>query len=245
MNDKRKTFDADVREVGARALQFVISTRGPDRDGDNINQRGWLLDNFKANPVVLWAHDYKALPVGKATEIGVRGDQLMATVQFVPAEIYPLAETVFQMLKAGFLRATSVGFRPLKWHTRADGIDFDQQELLEFSIVPVPANPEALIVSRGANPEAVRSWLRGTQERQRANSNDDDIVLELEDDPVVLELVDPLDDRAARRDVFDVDRAEVVAEIRNTVPGLLRAELARSLPGVIDRALRQARGRVD
>jgi hypothetical protein len=59
------------------------------------------------------------------------------------------------MAADGYLSATSVGFRPIKWDFSSDperdgggwmpGIDFDQQELVELSIVAVPSNPEALI----------------------------------------------------------------------------------------------------
>jgi hypothetical protein len=48
-----------------------------------------------------------------------------------------------------------VGFRPLEWDFTDDpergaddwfpGIDFQQQELVELSVVTVPANPEALM----------------------------------------------------------------------------------------------------
>jgi HK97 family phage prohead protease len=236
---KRKTFDAVVREVDARVLRFVISTGSRDREGDTINPRGWKLTAFKANPVILWAHDARALPIGRAVSVTVEGDRLVADAEFVPGDIYEHAETVYQMLRAGFLRATSVGFRPVKWHTRADGVDFEEQELLEFSVVPIPANPDALVVSRSANAEAVRSWLR-------SGTSESEIVLELadSDDEIVLELLDPIIDRAARHDTFDVDRAAVVAEIRDTVPSLLRAELARVLPQAIGDAVDHARGRV-
>jgi phage head maturation protease len=64
------------------------------------------------------------------------------------------------MLKTGFLSATSVGFIPLKYNfvddpQRRFGIDFLEQELLEFSIVTVPANAEALIEGRGLEPAPI------------------------------------------------------------------------------------------
>jgi hypothetical protein len=65
----------------------------------------------------------------------------------------------------GFLSATSVGFMPTKYAFVDDperrwGIDFLEQELLEFSCVPVPANPEALIDAKaaGIDTAAVREW---------------------------------------------------------------------------------------
>jgi hypothetical protein len=74
-----------------------------------------------------------------------RAGQLISRMEFVPAEISPFADTVRQLVEGGWLKATSVGFRPLEWkfNEQRGGFDFTKQELLEFSIVPVPANPEA------------------------------------------------------------------------------------------------------
>jgi HK97 family phage prohead protease len=60
------------------------------------------------------------------------------------------AQQIKSAVKEGTLRATSVGFIPIKWSFSRDkdrpgGIDFAEQELLEFSIVSVPANSEALM----------------------------------------------------------------------------------------------------
>jgi hypothetical protein len=72
---------------------------------------------------------------------------------------------VFKAIKGGFLSAVSVGFAPIKYafseeQGRSFGIDFLQQELLEFSVCPVPANPEALIEARsaGIDIEPIREW---------------------------------------------------------------------------------------
>jgi phage head maturation protease len=79
----------------------------------------------------------------------------VATAQFATADLNPMGDTVYKMLKAGFLNATSVGFLPLA-HTMNDnrGYDFTKQELLEFSVVPVPANSEALARSLSLKPSA-------------------------------------------------------------------------------------------
>jgi HK97 family phage prohead protease len=136
----------------SRRLTFAISTGAVDRDRDTLAVDGWDLANYRRNPVVLWAHDYHALPVARAESIKLGAGQLKASATFVPAEVYPFAETVYQMLKGGFLRATSVGFRPSKYSLNEErrGVDFLEQELLEFSIVPVPSNPEALLDAKAA-----------------------------------------------------------------------------------------------
>jgi phage head maturation protease len=67
------------------------------------------------------------------------------------------------MVKAGFLSAVSVGFRPLEfeWATeksRMGGINYRRCELLECSICSVPANAHALIQGKSIG-EARQSRL--------------------------------------------------------------------------------------
>lgn len=143
----RKAIDDEQRTV-----LFRISSGARDRDRDTIKPSGWHLDSYRRNPTVLWAHDYSGLPIGKAVSIETRPDALLSVAQFASRDLYPFADTVYQMIRAGFLSATSVGFRPLAWAYNEEerGVDFSEQELLEFSIVPVPANPECLIEARSA-----------------------------------------------------------------------------------------------
>src|SRR3990172_5162707 len=109
-----------------RTLEFVISTGTPDRDRDVINPDGWKLSQYKKNPIILWAHDYHSLPIAKASKIHVEDGKLLARATFAPAEVHPFADTVFQLLKGGFLNATSVGFQPMKhaWNDTRGGADF-------------------------------------------------------------------------------------------------------------------------
>lgn len=151
----RASFDTEIKAGDGRNLTFVISTASVDRMGDTIAVDGWKLDGFRRNPVVLWAHDAGSLPVAKATKVWIEGGRLMADAEFTPSGMARFNDTVFDMLKGGFLSATSVGFAPLKYAFTDDpqrrfGIDFLEQELLEFSVVPVPANAEALIQGRSA-----------------------------------------------------------------------------------------------
>lgn len=148
---------AEVQEARA-ALRFTISTGAIDREQDKIALDGWDLRNFKRNPVVLWGHDASRLPIGRAADLVIEDGALKATVDFIPFDLPEggaFAESVYRLARGGFIAATSVGFRPLKWSYSTDkdrgaddwfpGIDFNEQELVELSIVTVPANPEALI----------------------------------------------------------------------------------------------------
>jgi HK97 family phage prohead protease len=162
MNKTYKQYPVTVEATGERKMSFTISTAAVDRDGDTIDPKGWDLKNYQKNPVVLWAHDYSQLPVGKAINITSTADGLKADVEFPPLGTYPFADTVHDMVKAGFLNATSVGFAPIE-HAQAKGrergYDFSKQELLEFSIVPVPSNPEAL-AQRGLKPEQAKAYAK-------------------------------------------------------------------------------------
>lgn len=162
----RKEFISDIEMTEDRSVKFTISTSAPDRERDVIEPQGWDLSAFLKNPVVLFAHDYDSLPVAKATTVEQQGDKLIATAEFASKELNPMAEQVFQMLKAGFLKGASVGFRPLTFNYNEErgGIDFEEQELLEFSVVPVPANAQALMAAGldGVDTEVMRGWAEKT-----------------------------------------------------------------------------------
>lgn len=155
-----------------RAIDFILSTGDCDRQGDCVNPDGWDFKNYRKNPVILWGHDYESLPVAKARNVRVEDGALKATAVFTPAGMARFNDTVYDMLKGGFLSAVSVGFMPKKWsfvegQDRPFGIDFEEQELLEFSVVPVPALPQALIEgrSKGLNIEPFADWLRDAAEK--------------------------------------------------------------------------------
>lgn len=155
----------DIREVRMdeenRKATFVISTEARDRHGTVIKLAAWRLDNYNNNGIVAYMHETSKswwsedapdpdyiIAKGRAW---VEDGQLMGEAEFEPAEINPLAEKIYGKVKFGSLKATSVGFKSHKghWGVADDGEDtgtyyFDDVELLEFSIVNIPSNPEAL-----------------------------------------------------------------------------------------------------
>lgn len=173
----RKAYIAEIKAVEdvERGIQFSISSEAVDRDSDTLNVQGWKLGNYRKNPVVLWAHDYRQPPVAKCVKCFTEDGKLKAIDAFASRDVYPFADTVYQMVKGGFLNATSVGFLPLKFERvdpddedgrgRRGGVDFKQQELLEHSVVPVPSNPEALVEARGVLPKA--DWKAYVGELER------------------------------------------------------------------------------
>jgi HK97 family phage prohead protease len=165
---QHKILDFEVKEVGApeeRTLEFIGSTDAVDRYGDVVDVQGWDLKNFKKNPVILFAHNYSQPPVGKAIDVQ-KGDKGLTFRVHYPTDEeinaagwpanHPTPETVYRLYKSGLMKAVSVGFQGLKSEPIRGEVDesgfqprtgthYLKQELYELSMVPVPANPEAVM----------------------------------------------------------------------------------------------------
>lgn len=145
-------------DVDAREITIAYSTESVDRDGDVIRQKGIDLKAYRKNPVVLFAHASRNLPIARSMKLLKSEDGLrsLSVDRFTEPDVNALGDTVFRMMssKPAFLNAASIGFRPLKTVEREldeaeqeqywRATDFVKVEKLEHSIVPVPANSEAL-----------------------------------------------------------------------------------------------------
>ncbi len=171
-------FDAVVKSLKEGEFEVVASNAKVDRFGDTINPDGWVLTNYRKNPVILWAHSTGGFagpaipPVARATKIRIEDEQLKVKGVFAPT---PFAQELRTLVEGGFLKAVSVGFIPLvsdekgmveiegKMYRRAneqelkdfeekgccgEGTKFEKQELLEVSWVNVPALPSALVSAK-------------------------------------------------------------------------------------------------
>lgn len=155
------TIEPDtVKEVGDGAFEAIITTSSVDRQGESIDTTGISVDTYMQNPVVLYGHNYDSLPIGKTTKLTQFKNKMKAQFQLAVNE-YPFAATVAALVQGGYLSATSIGGIVKKWSD--DYKTVLEMEMLEFSIVPVPANQEALISSRslkditGKSVEQIRS----------------------------------------------------------------------------------------
>jgi len=123
----------------------IASTSVEDRQGEIVQVDGWDLKDFKNNPVILWGHDHSQPAIGKATKTWIEGTgksaKLMVKIAF--QETTELARAVKQLVSDGFLNTLSVGFLPID----AEGNTYTKQKLLEVSVVNVPANAQALMLS--------------------------------------------------------------------------------------------------
>ena len=132
-------------------ISWTLSTFDLDRFGERIDPEGWDFARYMQNPVVQWAHRHDIPAIGKIEGMTVDGDGLRGVVVFNDKSFDEFGWGIGQRVQAGVIRAGSVGFRPVEIEipSKEDGKDgttliFRKQELLEFSICNVPANPFAL-----------------------------------------------------------------------------------------------------
>lgn len=146
-------------------LTHVITDKTTDRDGDIIDPKGWDFENWLKNPVVLFGHKSRELPVGKGIDLKQMSTKVKATMEFPSEALYPFGNTVGRLAAAGYMNATSVGFIPRDYEPLDEddpwgGYRFLSQELTEYSIVPVPSNPAALQVSYEGSDDSVKRQIR-------------------------------------------------------------------------------------
>jgi HK97 family phage prohead protease len=130
---------------------WTLSTFDLDRFGERIDPAGWDYKRYMDNLVVEWAHRYDIPAIGKADGLYADEQGLHGVVIFNDKDYDSFGWAIGQRVKAGVIRAGSVGFRILEIElpdkeTAKDGttLIFRKQELLEFSIRNVPANPFSL-----------------------------------------------------------------------------------------------------
>jgi HK97 family phage prohead protease len=135
---------------------WTFSTFDLDRFDERIDPAGWDYKRYTDNPVVEWAHRYDIPAIGRADGLYADDKGLHGSIVFNDKDYDPFGWGIGQRVKAGVIRAGSVGFRVIEIEipnkeTAKDGttLIFRKQELLEFSICNVPANPFAL--SKTAN----------------------------------------------------------------------------------------------
>jgi len=134
-------------------MEFILSDETVDRMGDIIKASGWDFANFQKNPIALFNHD-SDFPIGKWSNIRIERTTLRGSLELAPEGTSDRIDEIRRLINAGILKAVSVGFRALDSEPRVDaddrylGYTFTRQELVETSLVSVPANPNALAVAK-------------------------------------------------------------------------------------------------
>jgi hypothetical protein len=131
-------------DCAIKGPEFLISTDAIDRQGEIVDQDGWDFSNWMKNPVILDSHKYNSIDdvIGRGIGAPKRvGNGWAIEIEFAKTAKGQLAK---QLVEDGMIRTVSVGFRSLKRKPNNGVMRHLQQELLEVSLVAIPANPEAI-----------------------------------------------------------------------------------------------------
>jgi phage head maturation protease len=166
-------------DEGNDVYHALASTDALDRDGDVMLAEGCIIEEFMKNPVMLFIHNYRQVPVAKVLSLDISPGEVAFDFTFAETDV---AKELKYLYDDGFMNAFSVGFYPKtrmrveeetpdKFNVDANGTNVDVDlakykerprqiicswELLEVSPVPVPANPGALLLR--AKDEIVRKF---------------------------------------------------------------------------------------
>ena len=158
-------------EKESNGIAWTLSTYDLDRFGERVDPQGWDFKRYMQNPVVEWSHRYDIPAIGKMDNLTIDDNGLHGVVYFNDKSFYPFAWSIEQRVKTGVIRAGSVGFRVIEIEipdrkTQEEGtfLIFRKQELLEFSICNVPANPFAL-----AKNNEQRTQTFGLENNEKSN----------------------------------------------------------------------------
>lgn len=150
LRDAHPTINA-----GKMSCRVRISRETPDRSRDIVRAKGAVLDNHQKNPVVCVAHNRNVI-------CGLAEDRLGAyTVKAAPdglgwdAETFfsqntDVGEQTFRLVESKVFRGASIGFLPVAGKVTKShfgGADYQQWELIEYSHLPIPDNPDCLVLA--------------------------------------------------------------------------------------------------
>lgn len=144
----RKNVAIEVIERTKAGGRIRISTASLDRDRDRVLPSGARIEHYLKNPIVQWGHNYwdPWATIGRTRSLEVTATDLVAEFELRPAaNEYDPQNIIIMLWEGGWVRTASIGFNPHNALQNAEGgRDFTEWELLEWSLVPIPANQEAL-----------------------------------------------------------------------------------------------------
>lgn len=203
-------------------ISFVISTEDRDRQGEIVKQDGWNTENYEKNPVVLFGHNSWNFPIGKAIELiyDEVKKRTIAAIQFAFDE-YDEAATAFKLAAGGYLNTTSVGFI----NTESEGDELTKNELLEISLVPIPANPNAIALAyeTGDINQKDAEWLVKNFEssleslKKTMNNKKEGNIMNAEQEKMLTDTVEKLTELSASVETL-AQNVQTVVEKLTTAP---------------------------
>jgi hypothetical protein len=166
----RREIHPQVRVLDEKTglIEYIASNETIDSYNEVIMASGWRFDDFEKNAPFVDSHNYNSIEnlLGRVEDFRVSGKNLVETVKWaidVPQNL--LAQKGFAMTAAGYLKAVSVGFMPVravtKWSENKtdwqealasvgmheeDGVNciYLEQQQKELSACVIGANPDAV-----------------------------------------------------------------------------------------------------
>ena len=139
-----------------QVFTFVITNGMLDRQNEIVDPNGWDFSAFERNPVILDSHASGSITdiLGKGLPPLRRvGNDWLLDVALSSCDKGKLAR---RLILEGALRTVSVGFVSKRRERDEAGVLVHREaELLEVSLVPIPANPAATMVAMRAAKAAV------------------------------------------------------------------------------------------
>jgi HK97 family phage prohead protease len=210
------SFDAE-----ARTARFIMSTQQADRDGDVIVTEGIDTSEFEKNPVALLMHNARNWPIGQWSDLekktASQPPRLEGVLNFMPEGDSEEADMAALFVQRGVMRACSIGFLPKEVEMIRDdedrwtgGFRIPACEIVECSLVPIPANPGALVKEAGGCPRMARELI----------------------EQVLDEWVKLPDGLVVPREAYEAKRAEITDSKTISLPAAFAAERPEAAPGL-------------
>lgn len=262
--------NARARKAENKLVRFIGTTESVDRHGSVIKSDGLDFTNYRKNPTVLLNHYNEVGSIaGRAAEIEgvstpVKGFRI--GVEFASKESEEAAQAE-RLARAGFLRGMSIGFQPIEERygsqisaaerellgLPAHGYIVERAEVIEFSLVAIGSNPDALqrALSTRAITEEDAELIRTDDEPAAPQQQPSDEAVRAVLESLASgqrELADALDELGAaiRESTAQEMQAVVaaIARIEGKIDGLNADRAARNGRRVIDAALGDTRNQI-
>lgn len=184
MNRAYSLLEIKQLDEGQRIITGIATTPEADRMNDIVDPLG---AQFKNPLPLLWQHQADK-PVG-TVEFDMptaQGIKFTATLPKIdePGVLKDLVDMAWQSVKAKLVRGVSIGFRALKYSFMDNGgIEFSETEIMELSLVTIPANASATIQSVKSIDSSIRAVAgiadapQPTRERQASSGQRPSVVL--------------------------------------------------------------------
>lgn len=169
-------IECAFEDIDDNSFNVVMSTPKENRNGYEILQN-FSLVNFKKNPVLLNGHNSDRVNdiLGKVENLKKKDGKLHGKIIF-DIESYDGFEA-YRKAKNGFLNAVSITIMPLEFD---DDGRITKSEVLELSCVPVPADPETLIVRNNKKVKNCKECIEEEKKEEKEELEKKDEVIENE-----------------------------------------------------------------